>query len=219
MSLTRAMETDLQRFNVQSSSVDALSTFEELEDYTYHAAGCVGPFWTRTCIAHLSAFKKWDVEKMCALGIRFGKALQWTNILRDVPRDLQRGRCYLPAGDLQSVGLAPSDLLNPASFDKLRPLYQRYLDHDLDHYRAAWQYTMAIPKSCPRARLACLWPIWIGLETVTLLRHSINPLDPARRIRIPRSRVYAIMFRSLLSVWSDALLSSHQKSLMRAAGP
>ena len=36
---------------------------------------------------------------MCALRIRFGKALQWTNILHDVPRDLQQGRYYLPGRD------------------------------------------------------------------------------------------------------------------------
>ncbi len=224
VSLTRAMELDLQRFSPQRSilsprisAMGALNTFEDLEEYTYHAAGCVGPFWTRMCIARLPAFQKWNVEEMCALGIRFGKALQWTNVLRDAPRDLHRGRCYLPSRDLQSVGLIPADLQNPSSFARFRPVYQRYLDHALEHYRAAWRYTMAIPKSCPRARLACIFPIWIGLETVALLRHSKNPLDPARRIRISRSRVYAIMGLGVASVWSDHLLDAHCQKLFRNA--
>ncbi len=50
---------------------------------------------------------------MAALGVRFGKALQFTNVLRDVPADLRISRCYLPESTLADVGLAPSDLLTP----------------------------------------------------------------------------------------------------------
>ncbi|MBI4028014.1 MAG: squalene/phytoene synthase family protein [Verrucomicrobia bacterium] len=214
--LTIGMELDLRRFS-GSGNLEALKTFQELEDYTYHVAGCVGPFWTKMCMAHLPAFAAWDSDRMCELGIRFGKALQWTNVLRDIPRDLRNGRCYLPSEDLASIGLTPADLRHPSAFPRLRSLYHRHLDHALDHYRSAWEYTMAVPKACPRVRLACVWPIWIGLETLAILRQSENPLDSARRIRITRLRIYAIMFRSFVSVRSDTLLNRHQQSLMKAA--
>ena len=45
---------------------------------------------------------------MRARGVRFGKALQMTNVLRDVPADLASGRCYLPAAELAALGLAPA---------------------------------------------------------------------------------------------------------------
>jgi farnesyl-diphosphate farnesyltransferase len=214
VSLTRAMEIDLRQF-VAGKEPEALDSFDALEDYTYHAAGCVGPFWTRMCMARLPAFGGWKADRMEALGIRFGKALQWTNILRDVPRDLERGRCYLPREDLSQEGLQPGELRNPEIWPRLQPLYRRYIRHALDHYGAAWEYTLAIPRSCLRVRWACIWPLWIGLETLTLLlRPDANPLRSSPRIRIPRSRVYAIMLRSVMTAWSDPLITAHQERLV-----
>ncbi len=214
--LTVGMELDLRTFTGEGR-IQALDTFEQLEDYTYHVAGCVGPFWTRMCVSHIPAFRGWEVEGMCQLGIRFGKALQWTNVLRDIPRDLQNGRCYLPREELKQSGIEPEELKNPEMYPRLQPLYARYLDHALGHYRAAWRYTMAIPKSCVRVRLACVWPLWIGLETLALLRRAPNPLDPAGRIRITRGRVKRIVLGSVTRIWSNSLLDARQERLMREA--
>ncbi|MDD2709008.1 MAG: phytoene/squalene synthase family protein [Verrucomicrobiae bacterium] len=217
VSLTKAMEIDLRQFK-DAGHPAALERFADLEDYTYHAAGCVGPFWTKTCMAHLRRFSHWNAGQMCNLGIRFGKALQWTNILRDIPKDLERGRCYLPESDLAAHGLHPTDLRLACSMEKLRPLYNQYLDHALEHYRSAWQYTLSIPRSCPQVRLACIWPVWIGLETLALLRNpSNNPLQGEPRLRISRSRVYSIMRCSALRIWSDRLLDLHHQKLVTAA--
>lgn len=213
--LTVGMELDLRRFP-SDGVVRALGTFDDLEDYTYHVAGCVGPFWTRMCVAHIPSFREWDVEGMCELGIRFGKALQWTNVLRDLPRDLQNGRCYLPLQELTPLGIKPAELGDPSSYARVRPLYQRCLDHALGHYRAAWRYTMAIPRSCVRVRLACVIPIWIGLETLALLRRAPNPLDPSQRIRITRGRVKRIVIAGALRVWSNDWLDDHHQRLARA---
>jgi farnesyl-diphosphate farnesyltransferase len=216
LELTRGMELDLGRFG-QAEGVAALRTFEELEDYTWLVAGCVGPFWTRLCARHLGPCRGWDLERMCALGGRFGKALQWTNVLRDVPRDLRNGRCYLPSAELQALGLKPADLREPASWPRLAPLYGRCLDRALGHYRAAAEYARAIPRRCPRLRLACLWPMWIGLETLALLRRAPNPLAPEPRIKVPRPRVRAILLRSAASCWSDRLLAAREEELFTLA--
>ena len=42
-------------------------------------------------------------------GIRFGKALQMINILRDIPEDLRFGRCYIPEQELSRHGMKPED--------------------------------------------------------------------------------------------------------------
>src|SRR5439155_35330 len=78
----------------------ALDTLADLDRYTYLVAGCVGEFWTRLHIAHRPRLGGWDGAAMSATGVRFGKALQLTNVLRDVPADLRHGRCYLPAREL-----------------------------------------------------------------------------------------------------------------------
>ena len=58
-------------------------------------------------------------------GVRFGKALQMTNILRDIPEDLRFGRCYIPRPRLDAVGLTPEDLRNPGSMESFQPVFQR----------------------------------------------------------------------------------------------
>ena len=62
-----------------------------------------------------------DDSEFLTLAIRFGKALQLVNILRDLPGDLANGRCYLPAVDLELAGLKPEDLRNPTAGNNCNP--------------------------------------------------------------------------------------------------
>lgn len=203
-------DLDLQRFpNQQHGTIDSLQTAAELNDYTYRVAGCVGEFWTHMCLTHLDACKKWDRDKSLARGIHFGQALQLTNILRDLPRDLQNGRCYLPLDELAQEGLAPGDLLKKENFDKLRPLYLKWLALTESHYNDAWSYTLQYPRQLWRMRLACAWPVLIGIQTLRKLRDpDNNPLDSSIRIKVSRGEVWTILAVSSLCVFSNRLFSS-----------
>jgi farnesyl-diphosphate farnesyltransferase len=195
--ITSGQELDLQRFGSASAqNVRALLSAAELDDYTFRVAGCVGEFWTRMCCAHLYANRKSDDAQLVADGIRFGKGLQLVNILRDLPRDLQEGRCYLPEPDLASIQLRPLDLLTPANESKLRPVYNRYLKQAEEHLSVGWRYTNSLPRNSARVRLACAWPILIGVQTLQLL-HQERALDPAHRVKISRSQVRSILWRSV----------------------
>src|SRR5205814_5398409 len=104
--LTDGMLFDLERFPGETAAgLAALDTLEELDRYTYLVAGCVGEFWTDLHLAHRPRLRGWEPSVMRATGVRFGKALQMTNVLRDVPADLAHGRCYLPARELATLGL------------------------------------------------------------------------------------------------------------------
>jgi phytoene synthase len=81
-------ETDLA--NVQ------MPDFATLYRYCYRVASAVG----LACI-HIWGFRD-DSAKLPAE--HAGIALQLTNILRDLPEDLTRGRIYLPAEDLERFG-------------------------------------------------------------------------------------------------------------------
>ena len=165
--ITSGMLFDLTRFpGEDAASLTALKTMEDLDHYTYLVAGCVGEFWTALHVAHSPRLHGWDPVAASARGVRFGKALQMTNVLRDITADLCQGRCYLPEQDLRALGLAPADLLDPASAPKVRPLLQRLLRLTLDHYEVAWRYTLDIPRREFRMRLACAWPLLIGLGTL-----------------------------------------------------
>jgi farnesyl-diphosphate farnesyltransferase len=197
----------------------ALETREDLDRYTYLVAGCVGEFWTEVHVAHRPRLARWDLPRMRALGTRFGKGLQLTNVLRDVPRDLRQGRCYLPRQDLARFGLEPRDLLDPARAPAARPLLGEWLNTALDHYEAGWQYTFAIPRREARMRLACAWPLLIGLRTLDLLAASPNWLDPAITLKVPRVRVYGLMAHSLGTVWSTRALGRQARRLRERIRP
>jgi farnesyl-diphosphate farnesyltransferase len=191
-------ELDLRRFDGTSAgNIGALADDEELDDYTYRVAGCVGEFWTKMCRAHLFPQAPLDERPMQMKGVRFGKGLQLVNILRDLPVDLRNGRCYLPAKELAAAGLAPADLLDPANEPKFRPLYQRYLALAEKHLAVGWDYTNALPRRCVRVRLACSWPILIGLATLAKLR-TANVLNPEQRVKVSRPEVRRLLLRSVL---------------------
>jgi farnesyl-diphosphate farnesyltransferase len=197
--ITGGQELDLQRFDGASAeNIVALKSANELDDYTYRVAGCVGEFWTRLCRAHLFPRAALEDAQLFGDSIRFGKGLQLVNILRDLPADLRKGRCYLPSLELEQAGLMPSVLLSPVNESRFRPLYHRYLDVAESHLQAGWSYTNALPRGQVRVRLACAWPILIGVKTIERLR-AANVLDLRQGVKISRVEVRGILLRSALA--------------------
>jgi farnesyl-diphosphate farnesyltransferase len=205
--LTEGMEFDLRTFpDERSGQIAALHVYDELDRYTYLVAGCVGEFWTTMTYAHMPGTLQELPDTMSRRGVRFGKALQMTNVLRDCGKDLRIGRCYLPQNMLDRTGLSARDLLLPANSMRARPLMVELLRKTLEHFREALDYTLAIPAFSIRLRLACLWPILIGLETLLLLVDNDAWLDPQKVSKVRRNRVYQIIGASLLIVPSNALV-------------
>ena len=218
VTLTRAMEMDLTTFPPENSGgIAALPSADDLDRYTYLAAGCVGEFWTAAAMAHQPRLSGWDAGRMAALGAQFGQALQLTNVLRDIPRDLRAGRCYLPAPELAQAGLDPADLLNPANAVRARPVLTPWLLTALEHFDAATAYLLATPHRCLRLRLAALWPILLGLATLEKLAANPDWLAPQRPARVRRRWVYWMLARSLPAAPSDTLLRYWIRSRRRQA--
>ena len=210
LTLTQGMQMDLTVFPPEdegaASRAVALRSRHDLDQYTYYVAGCVGEFWTKTAVAHRPALRDWDLAVMAEYGVRFGKGLQLTNILRDLACDLRLGRCYLPHEDLNRLGVKPEELFEPANLSRIRPLLNELLELTLSHYQAGWRYTLAVPRREWRLRLACAWPLLIGVSTLTRIRGSCQLLNPDVQIKITRSQVYGIVLPSLLGVWSNRAL-------------
>jgi farnesyl-diphosphate farnesyltransferase len=195
--ITEGQEMDLLRFgHAAPPNVVALQSDAELDDYTFRVAGCVGEFWTRICFAHLSPAPRQNLNSLVPRAIRFGQGLQLVNILRDLPADLAKGRCYLPEPALRQHNLRPVDLLDPGVEQRLRPLYDQWLQKANDHLLSGWSYVLDLPFSWMRVRLACAWPVLIGLQTCEKL--SRGPiLDPAQRIKVSRPEIKKIMAKSI----------------------
>jgi len=183
---------DLERFGTakEGGSISALSIDEELDDYAYRVAGCVGVFWSKMSLAHLMTLSEEKEKEFFEKAIRFGKALQMINILRDIPEDLRFGRCYIPLQALESIGLTPDDLMDDSNIETFRPLYDSYLDITDGHLEAAIEYIRMLPETQFRLKASCMLPVLIGQRTVTLLKTG-NILNSEERIKVTRNEIKA----------------------------
>lgn len=187
--LISGMEMDL--------TATGIFTAADLDHYTYLVAGCVGPFWTQMIARHTSALSKEQADSLEKVAVNFGKALQMTNILRDIPKDLANGRCYIPSVELARfmgniAGLEHPDVLRAA-----RPQLIEELKRAVSLYKDAVDYTLNLPFWSPKLRLACIWPVAIGLATLAKLARSKYWLDTSHRVKVSRSWVYKMMLISL----------------------
>ena len=92
--LISGMEMDLEKMRYES--------YAELELYCYRVAGTVG-----LMLAPVLGCRDARALEQAA---ELGKAMQLTNILRDVKEDLGRGRVYLPQAELRAYGITEAHL-------------------------------------------------------------------------------------------------------------
>lgn len=79
-----------------------VSTRADLDLYCHRVAGSVGLL----CLPIFGA----DSERCSSYAETLGRALQYTNILRDTASDLRRGRIYYPLDEMTEAGLTPETL-------------------------------------------------------------------------------------------------------------
>ena len=206
--LTIGMEKDLTFFSdsTRNNNIKALPDDNALDEYTYYVAGCVGEFWTDLSIQHTPSLSHWKKEEMLQIGIQFGKALQLTNILRDIAKDAKLNRCYLPSTNLEQYGLNTDLLLNKSNNTKFEPIISKWLKQADSHFNSAEIYLLSIPRTCLRLRLAALWPILIGLSTLKLIKQKQNFLDSDINIKVNRKWVYKMLLISIPASFSNAVL-------------
>lgn len=188
-----AQHQDIVRFGYASPAApQALQSTQDLTDYTYAVAGCVGEFWTRVCETQIPGYARVPTELLMERGRLFGQGLQLVNILRDLPEDLRSGRCYLPMEALVAHGLTPAQLLSEPR--KARRLINTWIEQARAWLAHGAQYVQGIRGR--RLRFSVSLPRLIGERTLDLLEES-SPLESGRRLRVPRRTVYACALRAL----------------------
>ncbi|MDB6027244.1 MAG: Squalene synthase HpnD [Verrucomicrobiales bacterium] len=93
--LIRGVEMDLD--------IKRYETYEDLEQYCYRVASVVG-----LLSIEIFGYKN---QACVDYAIYLGKALQLTNILRDVRTDGERGRIYLPLSELKKFNVSEAEIL------------------------------------------------------------------------------------------------------------
>ena len=200
--LISTMDGELAWFSpgISEGTIRAWPDTRALTAYTDGIAGCVGPFWTRLVHRHVAPLPPARRRMMEAESRRYGRGLQLVNILRDLPRDLQRGVCLLPEKDLRSCGLAPPELLEPRAGRLLAPLTARYRARARRNLLAGLAYTTRLPLRAFSVRVATALPAALGLRTLALLEGMREPWGSARPVKLSRGQVKLIALRTAL--WS-----------------
>ena len=179
--IVHGQRLDIQRFELRDDfhfSEDA-----ELDEYCYLVAGCVGEFWTEIGEMTLKSFSSADHDQLMRWGANYGKGLQLINILRDLPNDLQAGRCYLPGVDASDA-------------DALMVESQRWREQARSYLADGERYARSLHGR--RTRMATALPCLIGERTLDLMDQS-DWETLSRGVKIKRSDVYRCAWDAFIS--------------------
>jgi farnesyl-diphosphate farnesyltransferase len=176
---------DLERFaHASRAQPVALEDDAALEDYAWRVAGCVGAFWTKLGFLTMEhEFSKTPEAGLIERGIAFGKGLQLVNILRDLPADLENGRCYLPVAD-------------PRDLQEVLAAHRRWLPQAASWVKEGENYAATLRSR--RLRAATILPALIARKTLEPLKDA-SWEQLGARIKVPRSAVYLALLRGFFS--------------------
>lgn len=121
--LIAGMEMDLQRKRYGS--------FEELVQYCYRVASTVGLM----CI-EIFGYKNKSAKDYA---VNLGLAMQLTNILRDVKKDSEKGRIYLPQNDILKFHYSDQDIFSKKYDENFISLMKFEADRAKDFFMRADQ--------------------------------------------------------------------------------
>jgi len=198
--IIRGQTRDLERFG-GGHHVVALQSAEELDEYTYLVAGCVGEFWTRVCLNHLPNCSTLGLAELRRLGAEYGKGLQLVNILRDFTTDLRQGRCYLPEPELRAAGTSPTPLLDAP--EKAQPVFDHWRKRAATQLDAGYEYIATLRYA--RLRIACFLPWYLGLRTLRLLGKP-GVLERTNKVKVSRTTVRFAFVYAIASAFSEGAL-------------
>jgi presqualene diphosphate synthase len=133
-------------------------------------------------------------EAGLALAHHLGRALQLTNILRDLDEDASMGRLYLPREALHAAGIEATDpaavLAHPALGQACAPM----IVMATAEFEAANAVMKKNPRRVVRAPRIMGEAYWLILQG--LIARGFAP--PRTRIRLPRAKLLLIVLRNLL---------------------
>ena len=135
-----------------------------------------------------------------------GKALQLTNILRDVRADAERGRIYLPLEELERCSVRPEEILRLEYSPRFGRAAASVADRARDFYRQARE---ALPdeerRSMGAAELmgSVYWRLLQKLET-----QRFNVFDPATT-RVSKPQKLFLIFRTWYRLTTGAMVPNY----------
>ncbi len=188
--LIRGVEMDLD--------IKRYDNFEQLELYCYRVASVVG----------LLSIEIFGYENAACrdYAIYLGKALQMTNILRDVRSDAERGRIYLPLSELRRFNVAPEEILRLEYSQRFFELATSVAQRARDFYRMAKD---TLPPADRRSMVAAelmgtvYWRLFRKLE-----RQRFDVFGP-KKTRLNKGQKLLLILRTWFRFASGAMAPNY----------
>ena len=175
--LIRGVEMDLD--------IKRYKNYDDLEQYCYRVASVVG-----LLSVEIFGYK----DPACRdYAIHLGKALQLTNILRDVRTDAERGRIYLPLDELERCQVSPEEILRGAWSERFEQVAESTAQQARRFYSLARQ---TLPAADRRSMIAAelmgsvYWRLLRKLE-----RRRFQVFGP-RPTRLGKGQKILLIFRT-----------------------
>jgi 15-cis-phytoene synthase len=184
--LIRGVEMDLD--------IKRYENYEHLEQYCYRVASVVGLLSIEIFGYRNAACRDYAVH--------LGKALQFTNILRDVRTDAERGRIYVPQSELQRFKVREEEILRFEYSDRFRHLAASMAARATNFYRLARQ---TLPQEDRRAMVAAELMdsvYWRLLRKLEGRQFNVFGLEP---IRLSKGQKLLLILRSWYRFVSGAM--------------
>lgn len=182
-------------------------TWEDLDEYCYHVASAVGLL----CIALFGCTEPRSRD----YAIHLGRALQLTNILRDIGEDAARGRIYLPQEELEAHGLTDDDILSGTTNHATAALLQVVAQRARSEYTEA---QAALTRADRRALLPAeiMSSIYFALLSEVESR-GFSALLPGERISLPKKKKITVALSALGQNLLLGLVPDRLSALFRPA--
>ncbi|MDB6067383.1 MAG: squalene synthase HpnD [Pedosphaera sp.] len=182
------MDLDIKRY----------ADYAELEEYCYRVASVVGLLSIEIFGYHDPACRDY--------AIYLGKALQLTNILRDVRSDAGRGRIYLPLSELAHFQVTPEEILRLEYSPRFHELAASVAQRARHFYREA---RVTLPATDRRSMVAAelmgsvYWRLLRKLE-----RQQFDVFGP-KPTRLNKGQKILLILRTSLRLASGAMAPNY----------
>ncbi|RYZ43596.1 MAG: squalene/phytoene synthase family protein [Myxococcaceae bacterium] len=194
----------IQQVHANKGRVEGLPDLQATLMYCYYVAGVVGEMLTGLFIDHSPAVAARQA-RLEPRALAFGRALQLTNILKDVRDDLDRGICWLPRDRMAAHGLEPATLALPAHRARAVALMHELVAVARRELDVALEYTLTLPTEEPGLRLFCLYPLFFAVATLNAVEGNPAVFDP-EPVKLSRESVRMLMLLTQERMASDAAL-------------
>jgi phytoene synthase len=188
--LIKGVEMDLEIHRYQ--------TYEELDQYCFRVASVVG-----LLSIEIFGYRNPGCREYA---VYLGKALQLTNILRDVRVDALRNRLYLPLCELERFKVKPEEILQMTYSERYYRLAQNVAQRARRFYAQARE---SLPSEDRRsmATAELMGSVyWRLLEKLEARRFNVFDSSPAR---LSKGQKLFLIFRTWYRLWTGTLVPNY----------